>query len=63
MNKTTASYHVVEMPAERRGMAAFLDLKSDRHVMYALLEADVTSARSFIEQVKSTTGEQLSFTG
>ncbi len=63
MNKTTASYHVVDMPAERRGMAAFLDLKSDRHVMYALLEVDVTAARQFIEQIKAATGEQLSFTG
>ncbi len=63
MNKTTASYHIVDMPAERRGMAAFLDLKSDRHVMYALLEVDVTSARKFIEEVKAATGEQLSFTG
>ena len=62
MNKTTASYHIVDMPAERRGMAAFLDLKSDRHVMYALLEVDVTPARKFIEEVKATTGEQLSFT-
>jgi pyruvate/2-oxoglutarate dehydrogenase complex dihydrolipoamide acyltransferase (E2) component len=63
MNKTSASYRIVEMPRERRGMAAYLDLKSDRHTMYALLEVDVTVARRFIEQVKDRTGEQLSFTG
>ncbi len=31
--------------------------------MYALLEADVTAARKFIEDYKAKTGEQLSFTG
>jgi pyruvate/2-oxoglutarate dehydrogenase complex dihydrolipoamide acyltransferase (E2) component len=63
MSKPTQTYHIVDMPAERRGMAAFLALKSDRHVMYALLEVDVTTARRFIEEVKAATGEQLSFTG
>lgn len=31
--------------------------------MYALLEADVTVARKFIEDYRAKTGEQLSFTG
>lgn len=63
MNKSSSSYQIVEMPAERRGMAAYLDLKADRHTMYALLEVDVTTARKYIENVKIATGEQLSFTG
>ncbi len=63
MGKIEPSYHVVDLPKERRGMAAYLDLKADRHVMYALLEVDVTTARRFIEQVKARAGEQLSFTG
>jgi pyruvate/2-oxoglutarate dehydrogenase complex dihydrolipoamide acyltransferase (E2) component len=63
MNNKSTTYHVVEFPAERRGMAAYLDLKSGRHVMYALLEVDVTDARKFIEDYKLKTGEQLSFTG
>ncbi len=63
MDKINPSYHVVDLPKERLGMAAYLDLKSDRHVMYALLEVDVSSARRFIEDVKARTGEQLSFTG
>jgi pyruvate/2-oxoglutarate dehydrogenase complex dihydrolipoamide acyltransferase (E2) component len=63
MNNKSTAYHVVEFPAERRGMAAYLDLKSGRHVMYALLEVDVTVVRKFIADYKLKTGEQLSFTG
>ena len=62
MNNKTTSYHVVDFPPERRGMAAFQDLKSGKHRMYALLEVDVTFARKFIEDYKAQTGEQLSFT-
>jgi len=45
MNTKTNPYHVVEFPPERRAMAAYLDLKSGRNVMYALLEMDVTVVR------------------
>jgi pyruvate/2-oxoglutarate dehydrogenase complex dihydrolipoamide acyltransferase (E2) component len=62
MNNKTTSYHVVDFPPDRRGMAAFQDLKSGKHCMYALLEVDVTFARKFIEDYKAQTGEQLSFT-
>ena len=63
MNNKTNPYHVVDFPPERRGMAAFLELKAGKHCMYALLEVDVTVARKFIEDYKVKTGEQLSFTG
>ena len=63
MNKKVGSYQIINFPAERRAMPAFLDLKSGRHVMYALLEVDVTVAKKFIEDYKAQTGEQLSFTG
>src|SRR5512139_569203 len=63
MNKKTGPYHVVNMPPERRGMAAFQELKAGRHNMYALLEVDVTVARKFIQDYEAKTGEQLSFTG
>ncbi len=63
MDKKTESIHVVELPPDRRGMAAFQELKAGRHTMYALLEVDVTPARQFIEAYKASTGEQLSFTG
>lgn len=55
-------YQIVDLSAERRGMAAYQDLKADRHVMYALLEVDVTAVRKFIADWKDKTGEQLSFT-
>ncbi len=63
MNKKIEPYQVVDFPLERRAMPAYLDIKSGRHVMYALLEADVTIARKYIEDYKTQTGEQLSFTG
>ncbi|NJC98444.1 MAG: 2-oxo acid dehydrogenase subunit E2 [Anaerolineae bacterium] len=63
MNHKTTPYHVVDFPPERRGMAAFQELKAGRHCMYALLEVDVTDIRKFIEDYKAKTGEQLSFTG
>jgi pyruvate/2-oxoglutarate dehydrogenase complex dihydrolipoamide acyltransferase (E2) component len=63
MNNKIGSYQIIDFPAERRAMPAFLELKSGKHCMYALLEVDVTSARKFIEDFKAQTGEQLSFTG
>jgi len=44
-------------------MAAFQDLKPERHIMYALVEVDVTVTRQFIQDYKARTGEGLSFTG
>ena len=63
MNKNPGSYSVVDFPAERRAMPAFLELKSGRHNMYGLFEVDVTVAKKFIEDFEAKTGEQLSFTG
>lgn len=63
LSQKTTSYQVVNLSAERRGMAAFQELKASRHNMYALLQVDVAFARKFIEDYKSNTGEQLSFTG
>lgn len=63
MKSKNEPYHVVDFPPERRGMAAFQDLKSGKHCMYALVEVDVTLARRFIAEYKDKTGEQLSFTG
>lgn len=63
MDNKSNSYHIVELSAERRGMAAYQELKSGKHCMYALLEVDVTLARKFIADYKAMMGEQLSFTG
>ncbi len=62
MNKKIGSYQIIDFPPERRAMPAYLELKVGRHVMYALLEVDVTVARKFIDDYKAQTGEQLSFT-
>ncbi len=53
MNNKIGSYQVIDFPAERRAMPAFLDLKVGRHNMYALLEVDVTIARKFIEDYEA----------
>jgi pyruvate/2-oxoglutarate dehydrogenase complex dihydrolipoamide acyltransferase (E2) component len=63
VSKKTDSCQVIEFSAERRGMAAFQDLKSGRHPMYALLEVDVTTPRRLIKDYRARTGEPLSFTG
>jgi len=63
MKNSTATYQVIDFPIERRAMPAFLELKSGKHVMYALLEVDVTVARKYIEEYEKQTGEKLSFTG
>jgi hypothetical protein len=63
MENRTNPYHVVDLPPDRRGMAAYQEFKLGKHCMYALLEVDVTIARNFIEGYKAKTGEQLSFTG
>jgi pyruvate/2-oxoglutarate dehydrogenase complex dihydrolipoamide acyltransferase (E2) component len=63
MTNKAGSYQVIDFPAERRAMPAFLELKSGKHCMYALLEVDVTAAKKFIEDYKAQTGELLSFTG
>lgn len=63
MNNTINPHRVVEFPPERRGMAAFQELKAGRHCMYALLEVDVTTAKRSLEAWKARTGESPSFTG
>ena len=57
MSNESTSYQIVDFPPERRAMPAFLELKAGRHVMYALLEVDVTLARKFIEGHEAKTGE------
>lgn len=59
----TRPYQIVELSAERRGMAAFLELKAGTHRMYGLLEVDVTLPRQRIHAHQAQTGEALSFTG
>jgi hypothetical protein len=63
LKQTINAYRVVDLSPERRGMAAFQELKASRHNIYGLLEVDVTEARRFIKQYRVEHDEQLSFTG
>jgi hypothetical protein len=63
MNEKSGPYHVIDFPAARRDMPAINELNAHRHLMYGLLEVDVTVAKHFIAQTKALTGEKLSFTG
>jgi len=62
MKEKPGNYHVVDLSAARREMPNFLDLFWWRHIIYGLLEVDVTVIRQFIEEHKARTGEVLSFT-
>jgi pyruvate/2-oxoglutarate dehydrogenase complex dihydrolipoamide acyltransferase (E2) component len=63
MSEKTEIYHVVDLPAARRAWLNSFDLQRPKHVMYGLLEVDVTVIRQFIAKYKAQTGETLSFTG
>ena len=63
MNQKKSAYQIVDLPKARRDMANFLDLFWWRHIMYGLLEVDVTVIRQFIKEYEARTGEKLSFTG
>jgi pyruvate/2-oxoglutarate dehydrogenase complex dihydrolipoamide acyltransferase (E2) component len=63
MNEKTGPYHVVDLTPGRRVWLNTLDLSWSPHVIYGLLEVDVTVARQFIADHKARTGEALSFTG
>lgn len=63
MKEQSKTYHVVDLPPARREMPNFLDLFWWRHIIYGLLEIDVTLVRQFIREHKARTGEALSFTG
>ena len=63
MKKKVGPYHVVELPAGRRAFINALDLSGPKHLIYGLLEVDVTIPRKLIAEHKAFTGETLSFTG
>ena len=63
MSTGALPHHVVELSPARRVMINMLDLSGSKHIMYGLLEVDVTTARQIIAAHKARTGEALSFTG
>jgi hypothetical protein len=50
MNEKTGHYHGVDFPPERRGMPSFNDIYRRKHCMYALLEAEATTAPRQLEK-------------
>ncbi|MFO7649768.1 MAG: 2-oxo acid dehydrogenase subunit E2 [bacterium] len=63
MRENVGPYRVVDLTPGRRAWINTLDLAGPTHVMYALLEVDVTLAKQSIAEHKARTGEALSFTG
>jgi pyruvate/2-oxoglutarate dehydrogenase complex dihydrolipoamide acyltransferase (E2) component len=63
MKVKPGTYHLIDLSPARREMPHFLDLFWWRHIIYGLLEVDVTIVRGFIQEYKERTGEALSFTG
>jgi hypothetical protein len=63
MNKKPDNYHGVDLPEARRWMPNLLDIYWWKHMIYGLIEVDVSVARQFIAEHKRRTGEGLSFTG
>jgi pyruvate/2-oxoglutarate dehydrogenase complex dihydrolipoamide acyltransferase (E2) component len=59
---TGKNYKVMPFPAARKVIVDAGRLASRRHIVYALVELDVTRPREFIRQHKAQTGETLSFT-
>jgi 2-oxoacid dehydrogenases acyltransferase (catalytic domain) len=63
MKTNVGPYHVTELAPGRRAFINALDLSGPKHLMYGLLEVDVTIPRQLIAGHKAFTGETLSFTG
>lgn len=55
-------YDITRFPPEREIVIDAGYLASGRHIIYALLEVDVTDARQVINELSLTSGEKLSFT-
>lgn len=60
---SNSGYHVERFYSERRVVSDIVHAASKKHMIQALIEADVTSARRRISEMKASTGEALSFAG
>ncbi len=59
----TGSYQEREFPKSRTTTIDWVEVGRSKHHVPILVELDVTCARSYIRNLKETTGETLSFTG
>jgi len=58
----TEGFRVQRMSRARRALVAGQALAVKRHLMYALVEADITTPRRLLRQHREATGERLSLT-
>lgn len=63
MNGNHHEYKVIPFPKARRLVIDAGRLGHRKHIVYALVEVDVTKARRYIREHKARSGETLSFTG
>lgn len=57
-----AGFRIVPMPRSRRMMSALMHVASERRLILALTEADVTEPRRMIREHRRDTGESISLT-
>ena len=57
-----SDFDLAKFPAERENVVDAGYLGSGRHIIYALLEVDVTETRRAIKELSSTAGNKISFT-
>ena len=62
MSDAGRGYRVVPFTGARRVIAGYLGVASRKHMVHALVEADVTRARRLLREHRARTGETLSFT-
>ncbi|RPI57838.1 MAG: hypothetical protein EHM56_03180, partial [Chloroflexi bacterium] len=62
VDETRPAFEVVPFPTIREAAIDLLRVAHDKHMIHGFFEVDVTTARQFIRDHKSRTGERLSFT-
>jgi len=62
MPDQTNNYQTIPFPADRKVIVDGLRYGARRHLVYGLVELDVTGPRELIRRHKAQTGESLSFT-
>ncbi|MEA5455951.1 2-oxo acid dehydrogenase subunit E2 [Sinomonas sp. JGH33] len=60
--KGSSGYRIERLTAQRRALAAGQELARKRHLMYGLVEADLSVPRGLLREHRERTGERLSFT-
>jgi pyruvate/2-oxoglutarate dehydrogenase complex dihydrolipoamide acyltransferase (E2) component len=62
MNKSRTGFDIVSLPQLQQQTIDWLELNRRRHMMYGLIEVDITGARQAIRAYRARTGAPLSLT-